>query len=291
MSNLLNLENEIFKLPDGRQLGYAVYGDPEGKPLLFFHGIPGSRLQRNPDLSALAELSICVYAIDRPGTGLSTYQRNRNLLNWPEDVQTFCDGQGIDRFAVIGISSGGPYALACAYRMPERITHISLVSTLAPLHDDELFEIIDSKMKRLFNFAKRMPLLLNGLMRFASLFFKNRFDVAFEKLVADLPESDKMLLARPTIAQMFKNDVAQAFQQGSRGVVSDMKILSEPWGFSLNAIKMLVQIWHGTADTIVPIDLARFMAENIPHTETHFIEGAGHFMALQYTREIFSNIM
>jgi pimeloyl-ACP methyl ester carboxylesterase len=290
MNNLVNLENEIFKLLDGRELGYAKYGNPKGNSVLFFHGIPGSRLQRNPDLTVLKELSICVYALDRPGTGLSTYQKNRTLLDWADDVRAFVEGLGIRKFAVIGISSGGPYALACAHQMPDRITHLSLVSALAPLHECELFDIIDPKMKRLFNFARRMPRLLNGLMGFAFLFLKNRFDVAFEKLVADLPERDINLLHHPVIIEMFKNDVTQAFRQGSKGVVSEMRILSEPWGFSLDEIKLPVQIWHGTADTIVPISLARFMAEKLPQAEIHFIEKAGHFMALQYTKEIFSKM-
>jgi pimeloyl-ACP methyl ester carboxylesterase len=114
MIDFINLENEIFKLPDGRDLGYAKYGNPNGKPVLFFHGIPGSRLQRNPDLTALQELSICVYALDRPGTGLSTHQKDRQLLDWAEDVRAFVDGLRIEKFAVIGISSGGPYTRACA---------------------------------------------------------------------------------------------------------------------------------------------------------------------------------
>ena len=78
--------------------------------------------------------------------------------------------------------------------------------------------------------------MLNGLMGIAFLFLKDRFDVAFEKLVVDLPESDKTLLHQPEIAEMFKNDVAQAFLQGSKGVVSDMNILSQPWGFELDDI-------------------------------------------------------
>ncbi|HEX9974209.1 MAG TPA: alpha/beta hydrolase [bacterium] len=291
MKKVKTRDDDIFNLPDGRQLGYAVYGNPHGIPVLFFHGIPGSRLQRNPDFSALEKLSICVYALDRPGTGLSIYQKDRKLLDWADDVRAFVDGLGIDKFALVGISSGGPYTLACGYRMPERITRISLVSALAPLHQGELMEAIDPKMKRLFNFAKRMPVLMNGILGIAFLFLKNRFDMAFEKLVADLPESDKNLLHQPVIAEMFKKDVAEAFRQGSKGVVSDMKILSEPWGFSLNEIKIPVHIWHGTADTIVPIELATYMMERLPNAQPHFIEGAGHFMAVQYTKEIFSNIL
>jgi len=291
MVDLINLENEVFKLPDGRELGYAKYGNLNGAPVLFFHGIPGSRLQRNPDLTALQELPVCIYALDRPGTGLSAYQPDRKLLDWTDDVRAFVDGLGIERFGLLGISSGGPYTLACAYRMPERVNRISLVSALAPLHQGDLMEAIDPKMKRLFKFAKQMPVLMNGILGIAFLFLKDRFDLAFEKLVADLPDSDKKLLHQPAIAEMFKKDVAEAFRQGSKGVVSDMKILSEPWGFSLDEITIPVHIWHGTADTIVPISLARFMAESLHQVETHFIDGAGHFMAVQYTKEIFAMIM
>ncbi len=288
MPELLRRDNEIFTLANGRQLGYAVYGDPNGWPVLFFHGIPGSRLQRDPDLSALADLSICVYALDRPGTGLSTYQKRRTLLNWPEDVRAFCDGLGIDRFDCIGISSGGPYALACAYRLSDRIGQVALVSSLAPLDRSELFEQLNPRMKRLFLFAHRHPNLLNKLAGMLFWIFQSRFDKAFEHLVADLPGSDKTLLTQPAIAEMFKKDVGQAFRQGSRGVVSDMNILFKPWGFDLEQIQLPVQIWHGTSDTIVPLPLARFNFEHLPKAQAHFIDGAGHFMALTRTKEIFS---
>ncbi len=290
MINLINLENEIFKLADGWELGYAKYGDPEGKPVLFFHGIPGSRLQRNPDLTDLKDLSICVYALDRPGTGLSTYQKNRKLLDWADDVRAFVDRLGINKFAVVGISSGGPYTLACAYRMPERIHHVAIVSSLAPLHRKELFNLLDHKMKRLFRFARQMPWLLNFMAGILFRKYQSRFDVAFEKLVADLPAHDKKLLTQPAIVEMFKNDVGQAFRQGSKGVVSDMNILCQPWGFALSEIKSPVHIWHGTSDTIVPLQLAKFNLENLPNAHSHFIEGVGHFMALENTREIFSQL-
>ncbi|MDZ7332211.1 MAG: alpha/beta hydrolase [candidate division KSB1 bacterium] len=291
MTDLVLRDNEIFELQDRKRLGYAVYGDPIGQPVLFFHGIPGSRLQRNPDLSLLIELSICVYAIDRPGTGLSSYQKDRSLLDWPEDVRAFCDGLGIERFDCIGISSGGPYALACAFRLPDRIRNVAIVSSLSPLDRSELFAQLNPRMKRLFRLAHRHPVMLNKLAGLLFWIFRSRFDRAFEYLVADLPSADKILLTQPAIAEMFKNDVGQAFRQGSRGVVSDMSILCKPWGFDLEEIQFPVQIWHGTADTIVPLPLARFNLEHLPHAQAHFIEGAGHFMALTRTREIFSEIL
>ncbi len=290
MTEIIQRDHEIFKLPNGRQLGYAMYGDPNGRPVLFFHGIPGSRLQRNPDFSALRELSVCVYALDRPGTGLSSYQENRSLLGWPKDIQAFCDGLTIGRCDCIGVSSGGPYALACAYSMPDRIRNVALVSSLAPLDRDELFAQLNPKMKRLFGLAHRWPAFLNKIASVLFVIFQSRFDQAFESLVADLPVADKKLLAQPDIAEMFKQDVGQAFRQGGRGVVSDINILCQPWGFDLAEIKVPVDVWHGTADTIVPLPLAKFNAEHLPHAQAHFVEGAGHFMALIKTKEIFSEL-
>ena len=104
-------------LPDGRRLAYAEFGIPDGKPVFYFHGSNGSRLERHPDESIAASLGIRIITIDRPGHGLSDYQPRRKLLDWPGDVEALADSLGIGRFAVAGFSSGGPHLLACAYKI------------------------------------------------------------------------------------------------------------------------------------------------------------------------------
>ena len=290
MSALVNQEHEIFKLPDGRHLGYAKYGDPDGRPVLFFHGIPGSRLQRHPDLQMFQDLSICVYALDRPGTGLSSRQPRRTLLDWAEDVRAFCDGMGIGRFACLGISAGGPYALACAYRLPERVSCAALVSSLPPLQRSELFAMQAPKMRLMFRLAERAPVLMQAAAALLYRRYRRHFRQAFEKLAAELPESDKKLLDQPEIAAMFINDVGQAFRQGGRGVVMDMNVLCKPWGFSPAEVIVPIHIWHGTSDTVAPYQAVHAFAE-FPNGQTHWIDGAGHFMALQYGKEIFGTLI
>ncbi len=111
--------DNVLQLRDGRVLGYAEYGNPNGKPVFFFHGLPGSRRQRHPDNSIARELDARIVTIDRPGYGLSDFQPDRRLLDWPDDVAQLADALNIDQFAAIGLSGGGPYLLSCAYMMPD----------------------------------------------------------------------------------------------------------------------------------------------------------------------------
>src|SRR5215471_20729905 len=135
--NTRSISDNIISLRDGRKLGYAEYGDPAGKPIFFFHGLPGSRLQRHPDGSIAIELGARIIAIDRPGYGLSDFQQGRTLLDWPDDVAQLADSLQIDQFAAIGLSGGGPYLLACAYSIPERINSATVVSGMGPVDDPD----------------------------------------------------------------------------------------------------------------------------------------------------------
>jgi len=115
--------NRTHELEDGRTLGYAEYGAPDGRPVFVFHGFPGSRLTWSAfdPQDCAGELGLRVIAPERPGYGLSEFQRGRELLDWPEDVLALADPLGLERFAVLGLSGGGPYAAACAFKIPARL--------------------------------------------------------------------------------------------------------------------------------------------------------------------------
>src|SRR5512140_2188131 len=97
-------------LPDGRKLAYAEYGDPDGKPVIYCHGNPGSRLDpKMLDLQLLRKFHVRIIAPDRPGMGGSDFLPGRKISDWPADVTALADGLHLDRFAILGISGGGPY--------------------------------------------------------------------------------------------------------------------------------------------------------------------------------------
>src|SRR5210317_201332 len=124
--------DETIILKDGRTLGFAEYGDLSGRVVFHFNGSGGSRLEHPADLSILTELGVRLITTDRPGHGLSDPQPKRNLLNWPDDISELADQLGLEKFYIIGHSAGGPYALACAYKLPDRIVACGIVSGLAP---------------------------------------------------------------------------------------------------------------------------------------------------------------
>ncbi len=111
-----------IRLRDGGRLGYAEWGDTDGRPLLYFHGWPGARVEGRLGAEVARAKGIRFIALDRPGMGLSDYQPRRTFVDWPIDVAELAAALGLDRFAVLGISGGGPYAAACAWKLSERLT-------------------------------------------------------------------------------------------------------------------------------------------------------------------------
>src|SRR2546421_5164232 len=192
MMNISNTSDRVISLRDGRALGYAEYGDLTGKPVFFFHGLPGSRRQRHPDDSIAIELGAHIITIDRPGYGFSDFQPGRTLLDWPDDVAQLADALNIQRFAAIGLSGGGPYLLSCAYKMPERITSATVISGMGPVDSPEGMKSMMVSMRLGLGIAPRVPwgfvrLALDPVVKMIS-----RNPLGVKKLVpSSAPEADK----------------------------------------------------------------------------------------------------
>lgn len=154
--------DKTLQLHDGRTFGYAEYGLAEGKALFYFHGYPGARVEAEPFAEYAAREGIRLISVDRPGMGLSSFQPGRHFLDWPDDVVELADCLHLDRFAVVGVSGGGPYALACVYKIPERLTACGIVSGIGPL---ELGTTGMPTSQRLLLFiCQRLPWLLTPLL-------------------------------------------------------------------------------------------------------------------------------
>jgi pimeloyl-ACP methyl ester carboxylesterase len=149
--------NQTIVLKDERRLGFAEYGDASGNAVFHFNGSGGSRLEHPSDLSILTDLGIRYVSTDRPGHGISDPQPDRRLLDWPDDVEQLADHLGISTFHVIGWSAGGPHALACAYKLPDRISAGALISGLAPPDRPNPYEGLPLMLKTLMIIARRLP--------------------------------------------------------------------------------------------------------------------------------------
>lgn len=157
MSNM----NQRLRLPGGRLLAYDEHGAPRGTPVLYFHGSPSSRLEWQMfGGEALAKkLNIRVIATDRPGLGRSEFQPGRRIGDWPADVVALADQLKLPRIAVLGYSGGGPYAAACALKIPERLIRVGIVSGTAPFDEPGLSAGIHPASLRFMQLARTEPWL------------------------------------------------------------------------------------------------------------------------------------
>ena len=219
---------ETLRLEDGRLLGYAVYGDPEGWPIFYFHGFPGSRLEAQLADRVAARMGIRLIALDRPGFGLSDFKPRRTIFEWPDDVVKIADALGINRFATIGVSGGGPYAAACALKIPQRLTAVAIVCGLGPLDTPNGTDRMIRTNHLIFFLGRRLPWLAKiSLWRIAYQVRRNP-EGTLRRMIVALPDPDKAVLARPEVKTAMKDNVVEAFRGGSRGAACELLLYTRP---------------------------------------------------------------
>jgi pimeloyl-ACP methyl ester carboxylesterase len=275
----------VFELRDARLLGYAEQGDPDGKPVLLFHGLPGSRLTRHPDGSIAARLGIRLITFDRPGIGISTPQRGRRILDWPRDVAEFADAKGLERFAVIGWSGGGPYALATAHELPGRITRVGLVASLTPLAGTAFAQHLAPDLRRNARLGRIVPWIVYQAVRREVRAFARDRDAAVDAAFAKSPACDRATLDDPAFRRMQIDSRCEAYRQGVAGVYREAMLYLRPWGFDPADVRVPVQLWHGEEDETLAPPMGRHLAETLGCDAT-FLQGEGHMVCLTHWEEI-----
>jgi pimeloyl-ACP methyl ester carboxylesterase len=267
-------------LHDGRHLAYAEYGDPDGTPIFYFHGTPGGRLEGRFLEAAAAAEGVRLIALDRPGYGHSSFKRGRRIEDWPGDVRELADALGIDRFAVVGLSGGGPHAQACAARLGARLTSATIVSGAGSPEAS-----LDGRtgIKRWLTRAGLWAAPIFGWL--AAMW------VAFWAPYARpwmVPRSiDRRVVALPGVRQAFVEEVRDALKPGGRAMAQDFALFARRWRFTPDEVgRRRVFLWHGDDDRVVPVAIGRYFAREIPGCESTFVPGGGHLMIVEQSRAI-----
>ncbi len=271
------VRDRLLRLADDRVLSYRVQGRAKGKPLLFFHGWPGSRLLNHPDLSIWERLGIMLVTADRPGYGLSSRAPGRTVADWTSDVAAVADAEGIDRFTVAGVSGGGPFALACAALLPDRVEALVLAAGLGPVYLPEVRRAVDPVMRFGFFLADASPQTLALALSPFRFLLTRRPERLYDLIARSLPWVEGRVLRMPEVRSMVLADACESFRQGVYGAVDDLAAFVTPWGFAPDQVRVPTYLWHGTDDGIVPVDHARLFAASIPCCTTSFVPGGGHF--------------
>ena len=279
-----------IKLNDGRTLGYAEYGDLHGKPLFFFHGMPGSRFFHPPD-EITKELGVRLITIDRPGYGESTFQPGRLILDWPSDVVELADALGLQKFAVAGHSGGGPYALACAYALPERVVHAAAICGAGPIETPYGSHGMEIQNKLGFLYGRYIPWPLWRLL--IRITYRQKLAPAASasgRLRSHRPPADEALMDFLEIREVCILSEKEAFRPGLLGFAWDARLLTRPWGFRLEEISIPVSLWHGRTDNMTPLPMAEYVAARLPQCSVTFYEGEAHLLIFPHWKEILTQI-
>jgi pimeloyl-ACP methyl ester carboxylesterase len=285
----LSTENYLT-LPDGRKLCYAEYGDPNGTPIFVFHGGSNSRLLWDviPGCPFLSD--VWLIAPDRPGFGRTDYIEGLTTVeNWPNDIAALADHLGIEKFAVFGPSGGGPSALACAWKIPERLTAVGVFASVGPFNE-ETKEGLKSIIIALWDKAPKMPRLFKLQMRLYGWIVRNKPEWYIKMIKSEFSDKDQEVYERLKIAEVNMPDRLEAYHQNGIGIWYDVMIPAS-WPIPLNEIKAKVFLWQGAKDESVSPAMGRYIAKHIPDCEAEYIEDEGHFWIFEHCTEMLEKLV
>ena len=283
--------NQTIVLKDGRALGFAEYGDLAGKAVFHFNGAGGSRLGHPRDESILTDLGIRFISTDRPGHGLSDPQPDRKLLDWPDDISQLADHLGIDRFYVMGWSSGGPYALACAYKLPERVLAGAIISGVAPYERPNPYEGLPFGNRVLLFGERRMHVLVYLMRRMMYPMIMGNPEETGKKLASFFPPVDRQLIKMPEAQKMFALDIQEGYRQRWQGPAQDDIIVNSPWGFCVEDITVRIDVWQGEADKNVSLNQAHYQHQRILNSRLTIWPGQAHLCLLARWHEVLAALV
>ncbi|KAJ5082587.1 alpha/beta hydrolase fold domain-containing protein [Penicillium argentinense] len=306
---------DILTLPSGRTLAWTVYGDDQTNDqqeppaaIFYFHGYPGCSSEAiliEPEY--LKQRNVRVVAIDRPGFGNSTHYSDRRILDWPKDVLAVADHLKIHHFHVLGVSGGGPYALACAHSIPRingdaldeasngRLLGVAVMCGAYPFTLNAKGML--PELRALLTAGAWLPRLATGGMldwvmgRPARDPDPKVLEKTLDTAMMKRPGTEKAAWIKPYIRAAAIDSIRGAFRNGGAGSATELMLLND-WGFDLEDVEGRgIRLWHGKLDRNSPFSMAEQAAEMLPGTETHFFDENGHLDMGFHVGEILDNLL
>lgn len=271
-------EPRTFHTAAGRRIAWHEFGQPAGQPVFYCHGFPSSGREAALLHEPACRLGLRLIAPDRPGYGGSHDWPGRELADWSADLASLADHLGFARFALLGLSGGGPYALACAWRMPQRLNACVLVCPLGPVHLPEVLAAMQPPARLSLALAKHWPWLAERLSGGPTPRLLARTPALVERVrTLSIPPSDRRALAEGSNQAILNSTITDAMALGARGARRDLHLYTHDWRIPFAAIETPVNIWHGDADATVPHAHGRWYRDHLPRASLNTLPEQGHF--------------
>lgn len=279
------ISDDTLVLSDGRTLFYTSIGRPDGEVVVYHHGAPGGHLELAPLDAAIATAGLRVITPDRPGYGGSTPQPGRTTAGFVDDVAALADHLGVDRFGVMGLSSGGPYTVACASLLGDRVVGAIVAAGNTdmswPGAADGYFPS-ELDLMALADADAAAAACVEQYGADGSAFFDGEMD---------LGATDNEWLTDEANATGLFTSMGVAFTQGVVGYAHDIWVQGRPWSFDTSAIACPVIVVHGDDDQLVPIAHSRHTASLIPGAELRILPGVGHLSLADHLPALAAELM
>jgi pimeloyl-ACP methyl ester carboxylesterase len=273
-------QSHVVALADRRSLEVHELGDPDGFPIVFHHGTPGS----GTIYARWETPGVRVIAYDRAGYGGSTRKPGRAVVDVVADITALADHLGLERFATWGLSGGGPHALACAALCDERLVAAASLAGVGPWNADGLDWLAGMGEGNL----KEFDLVLAGEDALRPAIERERTDLLGvtadqlrDAMAPHLSPTDSEALTAD-LAEYFQSNMAHALVDSANGWIDDNLAFVEPWGFELSAIARPVLVVQGGDDLMVPRQHGEWLAANVPGCESRIDDAHGHLTLAEH---------
>ncbi|MCH5644241.1 alpha/beta fold hydrolase [Gordonia sp. ABSL49_1] len=286
------IEGSIAVGENRRRIGFAEFGSASGRPVVWLHGTPGARRQIPTEAREYAAThGIRLIGLDRPGVGSSTPHRYVNVAEFADDFATVVDALGIEEFAVIGLSGGGPYALAVSHAMPERVVAAGILGGVAPTVGPDAIGGGAMRIGTLLAPAVRVAGAPIGQVLSAILGVARPIaDPAISIYGRLSPQADREILARPEFRAMFLDDLLHGGSRRMEAPFADVVVFARDWGFRVGDVNVPVRWWHGDHDHIIPYFHGEHMVNLLPDAKLFELAGESHISTLHMATDILEEL-
>lgn len=273
-----------LELDDGRVLAYEILGHPDGFPVILLHGTPGSSRQVASLAGPAFGHRIAMITPDRAGYGGSSYDPSRTISSSARDVGALIRHLRLGPCSVVGLSGGGPTALACGVLLTGQIEVVATVGGVAPLVPQNPSLPPDRLVTRVARFSQTgVRLLFEAMVRTG----RAHPEKALDRFADMLAPPDALLLRdNAVVRRAFLDDLAHASPTTAKAAARDFWLFAYRWDVDLRKTTVPVHIWHGTDDRNVPVEHAHVIASLCPNAQLHIVDGGGHMLLSQLDRVI-----
>jgi pimeloyl-ACP methyl ester carboxylesterase len=266
-----------LRLADGRRLTYSETGPRDGIPVLYCHGAIGTPLVGTVDLETITgELGVRYIAISRPGIGGSDPAPGRTVLQFAADVAELIDALEIERLAVVGVSAGGPYALAVAHELEVRVSRVAVCSSLSPLCAPHRTPGMRRRIRLALSVLAGAPEVCATVGDLAVPVIRRHPELLTRVIAAHAAPGERRLLHRADERCAASTSFLDAASGGVRGMIEDYLVYSSPWGFTAAEVAAEVHLWHGLEDPLVPVEHALQLAVSLSRCRVFLDPDEGH---------------